>query len=182
MRIISGVYRGRRLANVRGSIRPTSDRLRETLFNVLGTSVAGSTWIDAFAGTGAVGIEALSRGARRVVFNDEDREAIRLVKKNLEICGVTEGYEIRELDVFSLLRTFKPPLPQFIFFDPPYDFGRYEKLLKKMLAFGTVGPDTQVIVEVFKKTVLEPPEEFEVTRDLTSGDARLLFFRRKAVG
>ena len=77
MRVISGRYRGRQLAPVRGRIRPTSDRLRETLFNIIGEAVVGSKWLDAFAGSGAVGIEALSREARHVVFNDISRDAIR---------------------------------------------------------------------------------------------------------
>jgi 16S rRNA (guanine966-N2)-methyltransferase len=133
MRIISGKYRGRRLAAVRGDVRPTSDRLRETLFNVIGDRIEGATWIDVFAGSGAVGIEALSRGARFVLFNDTSRDAIRLIKKNLELCGVEEGFQIRERDAFSVLRGLKPGFADVIFCDPPYDFGRYEKLLRRLV-------------------------------------------------
>ncbi len=176
MRIISGKYGGRRLAAVRGDVRPTSDRLRETLFNVL-PDVEGSIWLDAFAGSGAVGIEALSRGARQVIFNDRSKDAIRMVKKNLQLCGVDEGYVIREQDVFPLLRSLRPPLPDFVFFDPPYDFGRHVKLLEKMLAFGVTTPEMMVIVETFKKTTIEPPKGCKVLRDVLSGDSRLTFLK-----
>jgi 16S rRNA (guanine966-N2)-methyltransferase len=178
MRIIAGKYGGRHLAAVRGDVRPTSDRLRETLFNVL-PEVDGSVWLDAFAGSGAVGIEALSRGARHVIFSDRSKDAIRMVKKNLELCGIDEGFAIREQDVFSLLRSLKPPLPDFVFFDPPYDFGRYGKLLEKMLAFGATAPDMLIILETFKKTTIQPPQEFEVVREVLSGDSRLTFFKLK---
>ncbi len=176
MRIISGKYGGRRLATVRGDVRPTSDRLRETLFDVL-PDVEGSVWLDAFAGSGAVGIEALSRGASHVIFNDRSKDAIRMIKKNLELCGIDEGFVIREQDVFTLLRSLRPPLPDFIFFDPPYDFGRHVKLIEKMLALGVTAPGMIVVLETFKKTRIEPPKEFVVLRDVLSGDSRLTFLK-----
>jgi len=176
MRVISGKYGGRRLAPVRGDVRPSSDRLRETLFNVL-PDVEGSVWLDAFAGSGAVGIEALSRGARQVIFNDRSKDAIRMVKKNLELCGVDEGYVIREQDVFPVLRSLKPPLPDFVFFDPPYDFGRHVKLLEKMLDFGVTTPEMFIVLETFKKTTIEPPSELEIVREVLSGDSRLTFVK-----
>jgi len=166
------------LATVRGDVRPTSDRLRETLFNVL-PDVEGAVFLDAFAGSGAVGIEALSRGARHVIFNDRSKDAIRMVKKNLELCGVEEGFVIREQDVFPLLRSLKPPLPDYVFFDPPYDFGRHVKLLEKMLAFGVTTPEMIIILETFKKTTIELPEEFKLVRDVLSGDSRLTFLKKR---
>jgi 16S rRNA (guanine966-N2)-methyltransferase len=182
MRIIAGKYRGRRLAPVRGDVRPTSDRLRETLFNVIGERVIGSTWIDLFAGSGAVGIEALSRGARFVLFSDTSRAAIRLLKRNLEMCGVEEGFQIREQDAFAVLRGMKPGFADVIFCDPPYDFGRYEKLLRRMVDFGNLGPHTIVVIETFKKSIFQAPEQFETLRDLVSGDAHLAFLRLKSAG
>ena len=121
----------------------------------------------------------LSRGARHVIFNDRSKDAIRMVKKNLELCGVDEGYVVREQDVFSLLRSLKPPLPDFVFFDPPYDFARYVKLLEKMMAFGVTTPEMLIILETFKKTTFQPPQEFEVVREVLSGDSRLTFVRLK---
>jgi 16S rRNA (guanine966-N2)-methyltransferase len=180
MRIISGKFRGRRLAAVRGDIRPTGDRLRETLFDVIGPAVAGTFWLDAFAGTGAIGLEALSRGAASVIFNDTSRDAVRLIEKNLELCGVQDGFRIEQKDVFSLLRSLKPPLPDVIYFDPPYDFGRYDKLLRKALDFGAVGPETMIIMETFKKALVHEPAELGMAKEVRSGDSCLKFYRRKA--
>ncbi|HWP99918.1 MAG TPA: RsmD family RNA methyltransferase, partial [Vicinamibacterales bacterium] len=95
MRVIAGTLKGRRLAPPRWpGLRPTSDRLRETLFNVIGARVAGARVVDAYAGTGALGLEALSRGAAQVVFVERDPRAVRLVRENLARCGVEGGYAI----------------------------------------------------------------------------------------
>jgi 16S rRNA (guanine966-N2)-methyltransferase len=107
MRIIAGQYRSRRLKSLPGmDLRPTSDRLRETLFNVLAASstLAGSVWLDLFAGTGAVGIEALSRGARQVYFVETDRKHARLIRENLQSLKISEGYEVHESEVAASLR------------------------------------------------------------------------------
>lgn len=176
MRIIGGNYRGRRLAVIRGDIRPTSDRLRETLFNVLGDSVTDSVWFDGFAGSGAIGIEALSRGARHVIFNDRSRDAIQMVKKNLERCGIEQGFEIQEQDIFVALR--KGRGADFIYLDPPFDFGRYEKLLAKVRSSPVFGEGTLVMLEMFKKTRLEKlPENTVEVRKLQSGDTVLLLLK-----
>src|SRR5689334_7110756 len=89
MRIIAGLYRGRKLKQLRGlTVRPTPDRLRETLFDVLGESVRGAVFIDVFAGTGAVGIEALSRGAKQVYLIEENSASIRIMESNIELLGI----------------------------------------------------------------------------------------------
>lgn len=175
MRVISGKYGSRQLATVRGRVRPTSDRLRETLFNILGDAVIDSKWLDAFAGSGAVGIEALSRGARHVIFNDNDRDALRLIEKNLQATGVEEGFEVRDLEVFSLFRRVDLSDIDFVFLDPPYDFGRYEKLLEKMCSLSRLKPGVRVILEVFKKTSVKPPECLRLMRQIESGDSHVLF-------
>src|SRR5580700_9963626 len=99
MRVIAGKYRGRPLRSLRGNdIRPTSDRLRETMFNVLTAgnpeALAGTVWLDLFAGTGAVGIEALSRGARQVYFVETSTPAAKLIEQNVQGLGIAEGYRI----------------------------------------------------------------------------------------
>lgn len=176
MRIISGQYRGRRLSKVPEHIRPSTDRLREALFSILAGSIKGSVWLDLFAGSGAVGLEALSRGAGHVIFNDRSIRALRLLRKNLEICQVREGYEIHQLDAFVLLRKLEVDRLDFVFLDPPRDFGRYEKLLKSVSRGSFVQPTTQVILETFKKTRLEiDPEVFTVERRLRVGDNQLIF-------
>src|SRR6185436_12170037 len=111
MRVIAGKFRSRPLRSLSGvDIRPTSDRLRETLFNVLTAgnpeALAGSVWLDLFAGTGAVGIEALSRGAQAVYFVESSRRAATLIRKNLAALGVEEGFEVNEHEVAMALRQF----------------------------------------------------------------------------
>jgi 16S rRNA (guanine966-N2)-methyltransferase len=172
MRIIGGLYKGRRLGTVRGTIRPTSDRLRESLFDVLGTSVHGSSWLDLFAGSGAVGLEALSRGARQVVFNDRDPEAIALLKKNLALCGIEIGYQVRNEDAFVALRRLAGKSAfDFIFLDPPYGYHRYRKLLERVTEGDLCGPETTVILEIFKKQNLAIlPSGLEIRRTLEGGD------------
>src|SRR5436305_4363580 len=95
MRVIAGTLKGRRLDSPSWSgLRPTSDKLRETLFNVLAPRIAGARVVDAYAGTGAVGIEAVSRGAREVMFIEQDRRALALIVENLAHCGIASGYTI----------------------------------------------------------------------------------------
>src|SRR5262252_5394891 len=97
MRVIAGKYRSRRLLTPPGvQTRPTSDRLRETLFNVVAASVPDSIWLDVFAGTGAVGIEALSRGARSVYFVESSGRAVQTIRKNLAALGITHGFDVLE--------------------------------------------------------------------------------------
>ena len=183
MRIISGRYKGKRLVVPRDGVRPTTDRLRGSLFSALGRDeVNGSRWVDAFAGSGSVGIEALSRGADHVFFSDRDPTAVRILKTNLERCGIESGFSVVKKDVFVLLR--KPPLEllpdpvDFLFFDPPYDFGRYRKLMEKTLTSALVDERTVIILELFKKNPADfVPEGMELSRRLTGGDSHLLFLR-----
>src|SRR5260370_206626 len=112
MRVIAGKYRSRRLVAPAGiQTRPTSDRLRETLFNVVAPSVEGSAWLDLFAGTGAVGIEALSRGARMVYFVESSSHAVRAIRANLASLAVGQGVEVREREATAPLPLL-PAQPQ----------------------------------------------------------------------
>ncbi|MFQ5740642.1 MAG: 16S rRNA (guanine(966)-N(2))-methyltransferase RsmD [Acidobacteriota bacterium] len=178
MRIIAGKYGRRRLASPRSGIRPTSDRLRETLFNVLGESVVGSIWLDLFAGSGAVGIEALSRGARLVLFNDKSPGAIKLLRLNLERCGVERGYDIFQKDAFTLLNGLRGLRAGFVFLDPPYDFPRHLRLLDKIGDSLRLGPEGIVLLELFKKTQLHlPAAKWQTLNTLRSGDSQMLVLR-----
>ena len=106
MRIIAGALKGRRLtAPDWGGLRPTSDKLRETLFNILAARIEGARVLDAYAGTGAVGIEAFSRGAREVTFIESDRRAHRLIADNLAHCGIASSYTVMRQDVGRALRS-----------------------------------------------------------------------------
>src|SRR5687768_17626925 len=105
MRVIAGRYKGRRLKTPTwDGLRPTSDKLRETLFNILAPRIEGARVLDGYAGTGAVGIEALSRGAAHVTFVEQNRRAAALIEQNLAVCGVRQGYTIHCGDVVSALR------------------------------------------------------------------------------
>lgn len=120
MRIVGGKYKGRVLEEFKGSdIRPTSDKARESLYNILQFRIAGASFLDLFCGTGAMGIEALSRGASKVTFNDIDRKSIALLKSNLQKLKVDEQYSVFNYDAFRLLKTTCEKF-DIIYIDPPY--------------------------------------------------------------
>src|SRR4029077_8778944 len=137
MRIVAGKYRSRILKSLKGNaLRPTSDRLRETLFDVLGPNVANSRFLDFFPGTGAVGIEAISRGATEVVFIENHAPAAVLIRRNLESLAITNGAQVLPFDALRALKKIaarhKPtdaPF-DFVFVDPPYaEKDQYERVL-----------------------------------------------------
>jgi len=181
MRVISGKFGSRRISSAHGmALRPTSDRLRETLFDILHSRVEGSFFVDAYAGTGAVGIEAASRGARRVAFLEKHRPTVALIRKNLETLGITEGVEVLPGDVCrSLAKLAESGEPaDILFFDPPYEEKEeYARVMELLAGSALVGLHTQVIFERTRK--LNLPEEYGPlarTRTVTQGDAALDFF------
>lgn len=186
MRIIAGTYRSRILKSLKGlALRPTSDRLRETLFNVLGPAVAGSRFIDAFAGTGAVGIEALSRGATKVVFIENHAPAAALIRRNLESLGARTGAHVLPVDALrgleKLAAKHRPGEPGFdlVFIDPPYAAAEeYAKVLQFLGAAAFLAPGAIVIAE-HRRTVELPESVGKLvrTRVLKQGDVILTFFR-----
>ncbi len=132
MRIIAGAFRGRRLHAPKGAkIRPTIDRVREAVFNIIASEVRDAQVLDLFAGTGAMGIEALSRGAARCVFVDQSVEAVRLVRENLELCGARDRALVIRDAVPSAIRGLaaRGNLFSLIFIDPPYGRGHIEKTI-----------------------------------------------------
>jgi 16S rRNA (guanine966-N2)-methyltransferase len=162
VRIISGNMGGRRLQSPRGAdLRPTGDRLKETLFNILGQNLTGLVVVDAFSGTGAIGIEALSRGASKVVFIDRSPESGQLIRRNLEICGVTKGYRLMQLDIFPCLRQLgrEKFRADVIFLDPPYDWKLYQDLLGLVFKVGLADQNSLVVIEHHAKSHL--PESGE---------------------
>ena len=129
MRIVAGKYKGRTLLAFDGDkIRPTSDKVRESLFNILQCQIFGAKFLDLFCGTGAMGIEALSRGAQKVAFNDYSRESLSLLKKNLEKVKVEDSFEITNYDAVSFVKNTTEKF-DIIFLDPPYKSGLGEKCL-----------------------------------------------------
>jgi 16S rRNA (guanine966-N2)-methyltransferase len=186
MRVIAGKFRSRALRSLRGlEIRPTSDRLRETLFNVLtagnSDALAGSTWLDLFAGTGAVGIEALSRGAEVVHFIESSKEGADVIAANLGSLGLKTGFEILRQEVSRALPALarQQLRPDFIFLDPPYKLGNAYGETLDWLGKSELGGRALVIVEHEKK--FDPGGEFgELRRSrlLRQGDAALSFYSR----
>jgi len=204
MRIISGTFRGLTLRTLKGAnLRPTSDQLRETLFDVLGPQVAGSRFLDAYAGSGAVGLEALSRGAREVVFIEHHRPAVELIRKNLAALGIESGFRLMTSPVLDALSRLHEELAafDFVFLDPPYDEVReYHHALRQLARSAFLTPNSLVVVEHSRRTFLEesygrpaaqsPPVpklgeaglraagRLRRTRQIRHGDAQLAFYLR----
>ena len=176
---MAGRFRGRRLKTPSWEgLRPTSDKLRETLFNILAPRIAGAAVIDGYAGTGAIGLEALSRGAAEVVFVERDRRAAALIAENLRLCGVEQGYTIEGGDVAAVLRTLDPAAAfDLIFLDPPYDLPPSSEVLEA--AGRRLTPGGLLIVERPTRREPEGVASLERVRDVRSGDSTLTFFSRR---
>ena len=176
MRIIAGAFKGRVLqAPAWEGLRPTSDRLRETLFNILAPRVDGAVVLDVCAGTGAVGLEALSRGAARVTFVEQDPRAVALIDANARKCGLTGGYTIERRD--ALARVTGHPDREFdiVFMDPPYAQRDLERWVAS--AAGLLAVDGVVVLEHASR--LEPPPAsagLVLRRRLRQGDSALAFY------
>lgn len=182
MRIISGTYGGLYLKTLKGGkLRPTSDHLRETLFDVLGPFVEGSTFLDAYAGSGAVGIEALSRGAREVVFIEHHRPAAQLIKDNLAALKIEGGYWLMTSPVFTSLEKLADEGARFdfVFIDPPYEEIReYHHTLRELARSSLLAPASIVIAEHSRHCILEENYgKLRRTRLLRRGDSQLAFYR-----
>ena len=186
MRIVAGKFRHRQIRAPRSAaVRPTSDRLRETLFNVLaaGGGLEGAVWLDVFAGSGAVGIEALSRGARQVYFIESARDAAATIRANLKSLGIEEGFEVTERDALASLRRLDAQAiaADFVFLDPPYkDESAYEDALGFLSQTQMLKPESIVIAEHDKHFVLaEKFGALQRYRELKQGDAVLSFFKKQ---
>lgn len=160
MRIIGGKHRGRKLKEFNiGGVRPTSDRAREALFNILSFEIAGSKFLDAFCGTGAIGLEAISRGAT-VTFVDADIKSIKLVNENISL--IKEHGEIFSVSAEEFFKRNKTEF-DIIFMDPPYAYGEYKKLTDLVYETGALKTGGRLIVERTKKAVPEYSDKFIVS-------------------
>ncbi|HXE79344.1 MAG TPA: 16S rRNA (guanine(966)-N(2))-methyltransferase RsmD [Vicinamibacterales bacterium] len=181
MRVIAGRYKGRRLeAPAWPGLRPTADKLRETLFDVLRDAVVGTTMLDAYAGTGAVGIEALSRGASHVTFIDVDRRALDLIKRNLQRCGIAAGYAIIRADLGDPPARLPGAPFALVFLDPPYQ----QDSLAAVQAVGGWLAEGGVLVLEHSRRSGAPDRAGDLvrTRTIVSGDSALSFYRREVNG
>jgi 16S rRNA (guanine(966)-N(2))-methyltransferase RsmD len=177
MRVIAGRYKGRRLtAPTWDGLRPTSDKLRETLFNILAPRIHGARVLDGYAGTGAVGIEALSRGAAHVTFVEKDRRAVALIEANLAACGVDADYTIENRDLIAAVRQAAGAAFDVVWLDPPYDITDISGALdaaSRMLA-----PGGLLVLERATRREPDAPASLQRVRDVKSGDSTLTFFNR----
>lgn len=183
LRIIAGKARGRKLRSVPGdATRPITDRVKENLFNILGADVNGSTWLDLFAGTGSVGIEALSRGADFVRFTDVQRQAIETIRSNLSHTGLQVGSQVLRKDAFHLIAEPADRAFDYIYIAPP----QYKKLWKRALLVLDENPswlneDAWVIIQIHpvedQAVSLKKLEEFDRRK---YGSTLLLFYRQRS--
>ena len=178
MRIIAGTLKGRRLAAPTWEgLRPTSDKLRETLFNILGARIHDAHVLDLFAGTGAVGLEALSRGAALVVGVESDRRAVQLASRNAAACGAAADYTIHSGDVLAVLAQLRPARAfDIVFLDPPYAFTRTREVLAA--AATHLSPEGVLVLERATRVEPEVPDAFARVRDVRSGDSSLTLLVR----
>ncbi|WP_163784167.1 16S rRNA (guanine(966)-N(2))-methyltransferase RsmD [Myxococcus vastator] len=183
MRIVAGTAKGRALAGPKSSslhIRPTADRVRETLFNVLGQFLDGQRVLDLYAGTGALGLEAVSRGAGQAVLVDQDREALTLCSENARAVGLAGQVEVLSAPVARALETLKRRGDRFelIFADPPYAARVVETVLDGVVAAGLLTPSGMVVVEHDKREAAPDTHAGLIREDQRRfGDTLVSFYR-----
>lgn len=180
MRIISGNLRGRRLRAPEGlSTRPTSDRVREALFNIVASRVPGARFLDVCAGSGAVGLEAISRGADEAVFVEHSRRALEQLEENILHCGVDDQTRIVSKDVLAALKALEASGERFdiSYVDPPYDAGLYKSILRLLGGGVLVAEDGIVVVELRTRDSLpDVAGELRHYRNVRYGDTTLAFY------
>lgn len=180
MRVISGRAKGRRLKLVPGdTTRPIMDRVKESLFNIIGPDVVGARWLDLFAGTGQVGIEALSRGAMTVVFVDKVRPAIRTIEANLQVTGLAAGAKVVQADAFTYLRQANFTPFDLIYVAPPQYVGLWLEVLRvvdeRPLTY--LAPDGLLVAQIDPKEYQEPGlTHFSLLDQRVYGNTQLLFY------
>jgi 16S rRNA (guanine966-N2)-methyltransferase len=176
LRVIAGEFKGRRLKTPKWEgVRPTSDKLRETLFNILAPRVQRARVLDAYAGTGALGLEALSRGAAHVTFVESDRRTAALIEENARMCGVKGRYTVACVD-FLAWRGVASGSFDLILLDPPYDIRNVHDVLER--AARLLSEDGLLVLERAARQEPDVPSTLERVRDVKSGDSTLTMFRK----
>lgn len=180
MRVITGTARGRRLKEPKGmETRPTSDQVKESLFNILQFDIEGRRVLDLFAGTGQLGIEALSRGAAHATFVDARRDAIALVRENLSLCHLTDRSACVTGDALSFLASAGTQF-DLIFLDPPYDGDLLEKAMERIANLDILAPYGMMVAECRADKSLPPlPPPYGVSRDYRYGKIKLTVCKRE---
>jgi 16S rRNA (guanine966-N2)-methyltransferase len=181
MKIIAGEYKGR-IIDMPDGIRPTSDKVREALFEILKNRIKGARFLDLYCGSGAMGIEALSRGAEKAAFIDSNHKCISILKRNLAKLGISQDlYDIYNKDCINGIEMLQGSGCSFdvVFLDPPYYMGLAKNTLIGLSSCDILSPNVLVIAEVFKKECLaEELGVFKKIRSCKYGDTLLEFFKR----
>ena len=179
MRVITGSARGRRLKTPEGlDIRPTTDNVKEALFNIIQFDVEGRRVLDLFAGTGQLGIEALSRGAASAVFVDQDREALKIVRENLKTCGLQAS--VRQEDALRALH--REERFDLIFVDPPYDAGLYGPVLETIKSVDKLSEGGIIICEARSEEPLpEMTPPYRKGREYRYGRVKLAVYTKESL-
>jgi 16S rRNA (guanine(966)-N(2))-methyltransferase RsmD len=179
MRIIAGEFKGRRLAAVKGRVRPTSDRVREAIFNVLGPAVAEARVLDLFAGTGALSLEALSRGARDAVLVEDHGTALNILRDNIKTLGLENRTRVLTLPVTRALKKLAAQGEHFnlVFLDPPYERGLALKTLTALQGSGLLLPEARIIAEHSQRERLpELAGALKLSQCRRYGDTQVAFY------
>lgn len=183
MRVIAGKARSMPLRTVKGmDVRPTTDRTKETLFNIIQSYIPGGTFLDLYAGSGAIGIEALSRGASKAVFVENTRASQNLILENLEFTKLTDGARLIKGDVASALRKLEGEEPfDVIFMDPPFDQGLERETLAYLAHSSLPAEDGIIVVEASPKTDFSYLDDmgYEKIKERVYGKSQHIFLRKK---
>lgn len=181
MRVIAGTAKGRRLKTVKGmTTRPTADRVKESLFNIIREKLEGNSLLDLYAGTGNIGIEALSRGVTSAVFVERDKQAVKVLRENLQVTSFQQNVEVYQQDVMIALDIFGKKKRAFdlIFLDPPYYEGLEEKTLTRIFLNKVLAPEGLVIIEHSRKNNLPSTvASLQLIRTEIYGDTAISFYR-----
>lgn len=182
MRVIAGEAKGRKLRSVHSAqVRPSGDRVKEALFSSLGQRVVGSHVLDLYAGSGALGIEALSRGASHAVFVENDRKALEMIELNLDATGLRDRAEISAKDAMRFAREWPEPGGAFdlVLIDPPYVLGLPSDVIETLESRGLLSNEPVIVCEASsRKLPLEPPIGFAVEAEKRYGDSALVFLSK----
>jgi 16S rRNA (guanine966-N2)-methyltransferase len=186
MRVIAGSARSLPLKTVRGSnTRPTTDRIKETLFNIIAPEIPGCRFLDLFSGSGGIGIEALSRGAEQAVFVEQDRAALQVIRQNLQFTKLSDRAVVTGMEAVRAVTSMNGQKPfDIIFMDPPYGQGHERRILEALRDNTIADGDTLILIEALVDTDFSYLEElgFMMKRDKRYGTNRHVFVRRSTFG
>jgi len=183
VRVIAGSAKGHNLKSFKGfTIRPTLDRVREAVFNVIGSAIIDSSFLDLFAGTGAVGIEALSRGAKICYFNEKNKKAVQLIQDNIMHCRLVDNAKIFNMDALNLIPYLQKEEPDLrfdlIYLDPPYKDGLYEPVVKMLQNSSLISRKTLIIMETGYRIILSDRfDDLELIKKNRYGDTTIWYYK-----